>query len=52
MGTEKVEFDSATREWFERHPGAQTTVAKCERCGLYFKPSLGHKIKDCKKPKQ
>lgn len=40
--TEKIECDKATNEWFEYHPGARTTVARCEKCGLYFKPSLGH----------
>ena len=48
MVTEKVEFDRATKGWFRHNPGAQTTVMKCERCGLYFKPSLGHAAKDCK----
>lgn len=42
MGT-KVEFDKATREWFESRPDVQTTVMRCDGCGLYFKPSLGHK---------
>lgn len=42
---ERVKMDAATTKWFRSHIGAQTTVMKCERCGLYFKPSLGHKCK-------
>ena len=38
-------FDSATREWFDQHPDAQTTVTHCEKCGLFYKPSLEHKCK-------
>lgn len=41
-------YDLDTEKWFEAHPGAQTTVMKCERCGLYYKPSLGHKPANCK----
>lgn len=40
--TEKIVCDKATDEWFKKHPGLRTTVARCEKCGLYFKPSLGH----------
>lgn len=43
---QKVKMDDATKEWFKYHPGARTTVMKCEKCGLYFKPSLGHKCKE------
>lgn len=42
-------YDAETRKWFKQHPTAVTTVARCEKCGLYYKPSLGHKPKDCKK---
>jgi hypothetical protein len=42
-------FDEKTRVWFEQHLGAQTTLARCEKCGLFFKPELGHK---CKKDKE
>lgn len=42
-------YDAETRKWFRQHPRAVTTVMRCEKCGLYFKPSLGHKQKDCKK---
>lgn len=45
---ERVELDVETQEWFKHHPGAQTTVAQCPKCGRYYKPSLGHKAKNCK----
>ena len=45
---ERAEFDSETRKWFQKNPGAQTTVTRCNRCGLYYKPSLGHKSSNCK----
>ena len=41
----KVKFDSTTKKWFAAHPLAQTTVMCCPDCGLYYKPSLGHKCK-------
>lgn len=41
----KVHFDSQTKQWFRRHPDAQTTVCQCTRCFLFFKPVLGHKCK-------
>lgn len=40
-----VKYDRATKAWFSSHIGQQTTVCKCEKCGLFFKPSLGHKCK-------
>lgn len=46
--SERVRFDPETEKWFEKNRGAQTTVMKCERCGLYFKPILGHKAANCK----
>jgi hypothetical protein len=45
---ERVRFDLETSKWFKNHIGAQTTVMQCERCGLYYKPSLGHKASHCK----
>lgn len=42
---ERVKMDAATTKWFRNNLGAQTTVMKCEQCGLYYKPSLGHKCK-------
>ena len=40
-----VKYDRATKAWFGRHIVQQTTICKCEKCGLFFKPSLGHKCK-------
>lgn len=42
---ERATFDAETRKWFKTRPWAQTTVMKCEQCGLYYKPELGHKCK-------
>ena len=36
--------DRRTNEWFRQHPDARTTVTQCDKCGLWYKPSLGH---DC-----
>lgn len=41
----RVKFDADTRKWFDDHPGAQTTVMCCEKCGLWYKPDFGHKCK-------
>ena len=41
----KATFDAETKKWFKDHPHAQTTVCQCSACGLYYKPSLGHKCK-------
>lgn len=40
-----VRFDEETRKWFRNNLGAQTTVMCCEKCGLWYKPILGHKCK-------
>ena len=40
-----ADYDAETRKWFKEHPFAQTTVTCCEKCGLYYKPILGHKCK-------
>lgn len=40
--TASARYDKPTRDWFANHPGAVTTVAKCEECGLYYKTSLRH----------
>lgn len=47
---ETIGFDSRTRKWFDSLPLTerlviQTTVTQCDDCGLYYKPSLGHKCK-------
>ena len=37
-------FDKETKKWFIGKPwGTQTTVCRCNKCGLFYKPSLGHK---------
>ena len=41
----KINYDRATNTWFNNHISQQTTVCKCEECGLFYKPSLGHKCK-------
>lgn len=43
---ERITMDAETKKWFKDNPGAQTTVMRCEKCGLWYKPMLGH---DCKK---
>lgn len=43
---DKIQVDEPTKKWMEERPDYfQTTVRKCEKCGLYYKPSLGHKCK-------
>jgi hypothetical protein len=47
---ETINLDSNTRKWFDRIPlperlAIQTTVTQCDDCGLYYKPSLGHRCK-------
>lgn len=41
-----IKYDSSTNKWFKNHIGYQTTVCKCEKCKLFYKPSLGHKCKE------
>lgn len=38
----KLQFDKLTSRWMSAHPGQPTTVVQCSRCGLYYKPFLGH----------
>lgn len=44
-------FDKSTEKWFREHPHSETTVMKCDKCGLFYKPSLGHKCKLSQKKK-
>lgn len=44
--TDRIRFDSETARWFGNHQLEETTLAKCEGCGLYYKPELGHKCKN------
>lgn len=44
----KVKFDANTSRWFTKQKGCatkQTTVCQCDKCNLFYKPSLGHKCK-------
>ncbi len=40
-----VKYDNATSKWFSNHIGQQTTVCRCEKCDLFYKPNLGHKCR-------
>ena len=46
MNKPKINYDKATRDWLNKNIGSQTTVCLCEKCGLFYKPSLGHKCKE------
>ncbi len=46
---EIIRYDTSTAEWFLSRGDVQTTVCRCDTCGLYYKPSLGHKCKVKKK---
>lgn len=43
----RVRYDKETSKYFNnpKNVGSQTTVCRCEKCGLFYKPSLGHKCK-------
>lgn len=38
-------FDRATEKWFREHPLSETTIMQCDKCGLFYKPILGHECK-------
>lgn len=40
-----AEFDKETIKWFRKHPEKQTTLCKCEKCGLFYKPILDHRCR-------
>lgn len=42
----RTDCDPNTAAWIDQHVGESTTLFKCKRCGIYYKPSLGH---NCKK---
>lgn len=45
-----IRHDKLLIKWFQEHPFAETTVMKCDDCGFFYKPSLGHicqKINKC-----
>lgn len=41
----RIRYDYATEKWFKAHPRHETTVMQCEKCGLFYKPILGHRCK-------
>ena len=45
----RIRCDSRTAKWFREQQCeglfTETTLARCEKCCLHYKPSLGH---DCK----
>lgn len=41
----QIKYDTYTKEWFRKHPFSQTTVEKCDKCGLFYKQILGHKCR-------
>ena len=41
----RIKYDKATKAWLNSHICKQTTVCWCGKCGLFYKPSLGHKCK-------
>ena len=40
--SETLRFDPKTYDWMHSHRWADITVVKCEKCGLHYKPDLGH----------
>ena len=45
--TMEIKFDRATKAWFDsKRFGEQTTLCRCDKCGLFYKPMLGHKCKN------
>lgn len=42
----KCKYDIETQKWFNAHPFHCTTVCRCNKCGLFYKPSLGHVCKE------
>ena len=37
-----MKYDKRTQWWFANHILETTTVEQCKKCGLFYKPSLGH----------
>lgn len=46
-----IRFDEETKKWFSSRTGIESTVCECEKCGLFYKPLLGHKCKKKNKNK-
>ena len=38
----RADCDPYTVAWIDQHVGESTTLYKCKKCGLYYRPSLGH----------
>lgn len=39
----RVRLDSETEKWSKAHPDHVFTAMQCKDCGLFYKPSLGHR---------
>ena len=39
---ETLRFDPKTYDWMQDHEWAEITVTKCDKCGMHYKPDLGH----------
>lgn len=39
---ETLKFDPKTYDWMQGHEWAEITVTKCDKCGMHYKPDLGH----------
>ena len=50
----KVVYDGPTKKWFRKGQNwnVETTVMRCAVCGLFYKPSLGHKCPKDRKGKE
>ena len=40
-----MKYDKETQKWFRKNISSQTTVCRCDKCKLFYKPSLGHKCR-------
>ena len=39
----RVRLDDVTGKWAKAHPDHVFTARQCKDCGLFYKPSLGHR---------
>lgn len=47
--TDKLGYDPETEAWFKTKPKwFVTTLCICEKCGLAYKASIGHKPENCR----
>lgn len=37
-----VRYDPVTGKWFTNHQGREIIFLRCEVCGKFYKPILGH----------